>query len=223
MGIKGLNEAFANVFENPNRITFKNMLKNISGEYNDLDFKREMIEYSTIAKHILAMANTEGGIICFGVDEVETGGLKPIGLKTLDDNTEILKKVGRYLPPELKYSIHPIIYQDYVEWDELKNKKFLLIIIEFNAENIPFLPIKESNDFLRTDILCRKNSSSTKCEYQDLQELLNKRIETNVSSSLSTRDLEDLRILQIYKLTDPFNIYNPIFKEKLKIIMKKIK
>lgn len=224
MSTKGLKETMAKIFEDPNRVNFRNLMKNITGEYNDLDFKREMIDCPKLAKHILAMANTEGGIICFGVEEIDEENLKPIGLETLDDTTKIQEKLDKYLPHELKYGIHIIIYENAVEWDELKNKKFLLIDIEFTPENIPFLPMKEKGNMYKTDIYCRKNSSSKKCEYDDLNEILNKRIQTNVSNSLSSRDLEDLYLLYTYQFYHPIiPVYKELYNLKLKFITKKIR
>lgn len=224
MNLKNIKESFANVFNNPNRVTFREFLKDIDGEYDDLDFKQELIKCTKLAKHILAMANTSGGIICFGVEESDDGKLCPVGLECNKDNTVIQEKLNNYLPYELKYNIVRINYSDDVEWNKLKNKNFLLIIVEFTPEYIPFLPIKDGDIFTKVDIFCRKNSSSTKCEYNDLNNLLNKRIQTNVHNSLSERDLDDLFILNKYK---HFSIVNPDYKKlydlKFKIILKKIK
>lgn len=225
MNLKKVKETFANVFNNPNRITFREFLKDIDGEYDDLDFKTQMIKYPKLAKHILAMANTSGGVICFGIEETDNGKLNPIGLETNDDNTVIQETLNNYLPNELSYFLIPIIYGDNVEWNELQNKKFLLIIIEFTPEYIPFLPMKDYNNvFTKVDIFCRKNSSSTKCEYEDLKEILNKRIQTNTNTSLSEKDLNDLRILYNYKLVSPLNRdFQRLYDLKFKIILKKIK
>lgn len=100
------------------------------------------------------MANTNGGIICYGVRETDNG-LKPIGITKIDDITDMKKKLGKYLPYELNYEIYIISYDESVEWKELKNKSFILIIIEFEPEYIPFLPLKGSEYFKKTDIFCR--------------------------------------------------------------------
>lgn len=223
MNFKSINETFAKVFESPDRVNFRNLMMDLTGEYDDLEFKEQLIEYDKLAKHILAMANTDGGIICFGVSETENG-LEPTGLNEMDDSTNIKEKLSKYLPPELEYEPCPINYNDNVEWGELKNKSFLMIIIEFTPEHIPFLPMKGSDYFKRTSILCRTNSSSRECEYNDLKDILNNRIQTNISTVLSSRDLEDLRLLHTYSI---FNALVPdyieLYKEKLKIIREKIK
>jgi len=144
--MKGIKEQFARVFENPNRVNFRNLLKNLTGEYDELEFKEKEIEYPKLAKHILAMANTNGGIMCYGVRETDNG-LKPIGITKIDDITDMKKKLGKYLPYELNYEIYIISYDESVEWKELKNKSFILIIIEFEPEYITFLPLKGSEHF----------------------------------------------------------------------------
>lgn len=135
--MKGIKEQFARVFENPDRINFRNLLKNLTGEYDELEFKEKEIEYPKLAKHILAMANTNGGIICYGVCETDNK-LKPVGITRIDDITDMKKKLGKYLPYELSYEIYNISYDKSVEWKELINKSFILIIIEFEPEHIPF-------------------------------------------------------------------------------------
>ena len=223
MNLKNINETFAKVFENPNRVNFRNLLKDLTGEYDDLEFKEQLIEYDKLAKHILAMANTDGGIICFGVSETDNG-LEPTGLDEIEDSTDIKKKLSKYLPYELEFEPVQINYNNNVEWEELKNKSFLMIIIEFTPEYIPFLPMKESKSFKRTSIFCRKNSSSTECEYNDLKDLLNKRVQTNTLTSLSSKDLEDLKLLQTYRLFNPIvTDYQRLYEKKLRIILEKIK
>ena len=223
MNLKNINETFAKVFESPDRVNFRNLMKDLTGEYDDLDFKERAIDKIKLAKHILAMANTDGGIICFGVSETDMG-LEPTGLDKIIDSTELKNQLNEYLPHELKYETCPINYNNSVEWEELKNKSFLMIIVEFTPEHIPFLPMKESEYFKRTSILCRKNSSSTECEYYDLKDLLNKRIQTNTSTALSSRDLDDLRLLQHYKMFNVFvPAYDALYDAKLKIIIEKIK
>lgn len=79
MDKKGIKEKFAKLFEDPNRETFKIALNNLTGEYDDLEFKEQEIDVHILAKHILGIANTSGGTICLGVKESDDG-LIPIGL-----------------------------------------------------------------------------------------------------------------------------------------------
>lgn len=87
----------------------------MTGEYDDLEFKEQEIDVHILAKHILGIANTAGGIICLGVKESEDG-LIPIGLDNSSDSTDLKKKLSKYLPYNLDYEIHPIDYDDNELW-----------------------------------------------------------------------------------------------------------
>ena len=218
--MKGIKENFAKLFDDPNRVTLKDSLNNLTTEYDDFEFKEIEIKDYILAKHIIGMANTNGGIIILGVKETENG-LKPCGLESNTDTTDMKKQLAKYLPHELSYEIYQIDYNERDEWDNLKNKSFKIIKIEFTPEYIPFLPIKESTEYKRTDIFCRKNSSTTRCEYDDLQDIFNKRKSINryrITALTLRNELEELKILSSYNtvLNQAFNFSNPSFFKTVK-------
>lgn len=213
MYVKGIKEKFARLFDDPNRQTFKIALDNLTGEYDDLEFKEQEIDVHILAKHILGIANTSGGIICLGVKESEDG-LIPIGLDNSSDSTDLKKKLSKYLPYNLDYEVHPIDYDDNGLWSDIRNKSFKIITVEYTPENIPFMPMKGSDDYEKTDIFCRKNSSTNRCEYDDLQDILNKRITASQNFLNLNQELKELEILMErtslhYKLF--YSINNPDF------------
>ena len=219
MDDKGIKEKFAKLFDDPNRKTFKIALDNLTGEYDDLEFKEQEIDERILAKHILGIANTSGGIICLGVKESEDG-LIPIGLDNSSDSTDLKKKLSKYLPYNLDYEVHPIDYDNNELWADIRNKSFKIITVEYTPENIPFMPMKDSEDYKKTDIFCRKNSSTTRCEYDDLQNILNKRITASQNILNLDQELKELEILMErtsihYRLF--YSINNPDF---LKILSK---
>lgn len=190
---------------------------NITGEFDELDFKKEYIETSKLAKHIIAMANTQGGMIIFGLEENDK--LIPIGLDKLKDHTELKEELSNYLPLELEYEIFDFEYDNNTEWKEIKNKSFQIIIIEFNPEFIPFLSKDGKN--ITTDIYCRKNSSTSKVEYNDLQRILNIRNKQTINKNNTFYDdIEQLQILFYYLNTS--SIINSTYRKLLlKLITKK--
>ncbi|MDJ0675396.1 MAG: hypothetical protein QNJ36_08475 [Calothrix sp. MO_167.B42] len=57
---KGLKENFAHFFESPSRETLRELLRDNTGEDDDLDFKIEITTDQELAKDILGMANKLG-------------------------------------------------------------------------------------------------------------------------------------------------------------------
>lgn len=218
--MKSIKENFAKLFDDPNRVTLKDSLMNLTTEYDDFEFKEIEIKDYILAKHIIGMANTNGGIIILGVEDTENG-LKPCGLEKTTDITDMKKQLAKYLPHELTYDIHQIDYDERGEWGDLKNKSFKIIKIEFTPEYIPFLPIKGSENYERTDIFCRKNSSTTRCEYNDLQDIFNKRKSINhdrITSLTLRNELEELKILSSYNsiFNQALYLSNPSFLKTIK-------
>ena len=223
--MKDIKENFAKLFDDPNRVTLKDSLKNLTTEYDDFEFKEIEIETPILAKHIIGMANTNGGIILLGVENTENG-FKPCGLENNTDTTDMKKQLAKYLPHELKYEIYQIDYDKRDEWGDLKNKSFKIIKIKFTPEYIPFLPIKGSKYYEKTDIFCRKNSSTTRCEYDDLQDIFNKRKSINryrITALTLRNELEELKILSSYNtvLNQAFN--HSFFKTVQDLERRKIK
>lgn len=106
---KSFNEDIAKFFEIPSRESFRDLLQNHFGEQNYLDFKQNWPNYSKLAKHILAMANSGGGIIVVGVSEKE-GTLDAVGLKDIIDKSDINKGCTKFLADNLKYEILDFAY-----------------------------------------------------------------------------------------------------------------
>ncbi|MEH1841953.1 MAG: RNA-binding domain-containing protein [Nostoc sp.] len=91
---KSWKEDFAQFFESPSRETLRELLRNTTGEYDDLDFKSELVSDDEIAKNILGMANKSGGAIIFGVEEKkEDNSFNSKGLSDLNDKTDFKNKV----------------------------------------------------------------------------------------------------------------------------------
>ena len=198
---KGLKEAFAVFFENPSRESLRKLLIDHTGEHDDLDFKSEfeLIPPPKLAKHIIAMANKAGGAIVFGVKETENSKFESVGLE-LDDKTEFLKKIEAYLPDKLIRSVHDFSFNE-VEYTKIIGKSFRVVIVEYTPEYIPFLSKKDGTDIQKNLIYIRKNASSEQAEYNDLQDIFNRRLETNFSSAREISLTEHFKELkEIYSL-----------------------
>lgn len=93
-----------------------------TGEHNSIDFKKQWIESATLAKEILALANTKGGIIVFGVAENEDNSICIDELAEIKDKAVISNEIKNFISSNLKYEIYDFSYTT-SEYEALKNKK----------------------------------------------------------------------------------------------------
>jgi hypothetical protein len=187
-------DLFASYLKEPTLPNLRQLLRYEAIEDDDVEFKAILLSEAEIAQHILAMANTRGGVIIFGLKEIkEESRFEPIGIDTTIDPTSLGDKLDKYLPSELR-ELTRIIPQSYEEseYGKLKDKVFLSIIVSFDARYIPFLPRRESGNTLKKSIVyVRKNYSSRAAEYDDLQNIFKNRIETEYTITSSKRKLRE--------------------------------
>lgn len=134
-------EQLASFLKEPTRHNLLHLLQLEDVEDNDLDFKRELLPFDSFAKHILAMANKNGGAIIFGVEEIKANHFNPCGLSQSFDITDIEKKLNTYIPKKLEYKLIPSYFKG-EEHPEFQDKFFLIAIIDYNPKYIPFISIK---------------------------------------------------------------------------------
>ena len=99
-------EQLDSFLKEPNRNSFRCLLRMEAVEDNDLEFKRELLPFDSLAKHILAMANKNGGAIVFGVEEIKPNQFSPCGLSNGIDVTDIEKSLSSYIPKKLENNIN---------------------------------------------------------------------------------------------------------------------
>jgi predicted HTH transcriptional regulator len=189
---------FDSFMKEPNRDNLRTLIEQEAIEDNDLDFKRELIKFDELAKHILAMANKSGGAIIFGVEEVKDNQFYSCGLNELPDITKIEKSVKNYIPNKLEFDSIPYHFSD--DSSDLHDKFFLVIVVYYNPKYIPFVALKESTELKRNTIYIRRNRASEPINHEELQEILSKRIETEYSVTDERKLIEHLEELkELYK------------------------
>lgn len=181
-------ENFAHFFEQPTRNGLRDLLKLNYGEHDFLDFKCEWPNLSKVAKHILAFANSGGGCIVFGVYQHKTGELESKGLESLIDKANIYNGVKPFLPEEVSYDVLDFTFNE-SEYEKIKGKKFQVLFIENKPEYIPYISVAEGDGIRSSTVYVRRGTNSLIASYEELQRLINKRIETRYSSN-SEMDLE---------------------------------
>ena len=211
---KGLKEAFAVFFENPSRESLRKLLIDHTGEHDDLDFKSALITPPILAKHIIAMANKAGGVIVFGVKETENGKFESVGIG-LNDKTHFLRDINAYVPDKLSYEVIDFNFNE-IEYTEIKGKSFRVVIVEYTPDYIPFLSKKDGEGIKKNLIYIRKNSSSETADYNDLQDIFNRRLETSFSSAREISLTEHFKELkEIYSLIKKGFWYDPTIFSKI--------
>jgi predicted HTH transcriptional regulator len=196
---KSLNEEFVKFFENPTREGFRELLKNNFGELPNLDFKEEWPTLSKVARHILGMANLGGGAIIVGVAELSDKMLEPKGIATIIDKADIVKGVKKFLPEPLLSNL-PILDFSYdaSEYGKLVGKRFQVILVEDDPKHLPFVAMASGDGIRETAIYVRRGTSTEEANHEELQRIINRRLDTGHSSQVEMdlqTHIEQLKIL----------------------------
>lgn len=182
-------ENFARFLKTPNSKTFRKLLRGNLGEFDFLDFKEIWPEKSTIAKSILAFANSGTGCLVIGVAEKEDKTHEAKGLSVLKDKTEIMDFLQKFIPKTVDYNIFDFEYDD-SEYQYIKNKKFQLLWVVHNDESVPALSLADGDSIGRGRIYVRHNNSTREADDDQVQELIDKRIRKSMQTPRN-RKLED--------------------------------
>lgn len=170
-----ISEEFARFLERPTRESFRALLQTHLGEYDYLDFKEEWPEKTMVAKAILAFANSGTGCLILGVAECEDGTFEVKGLKTLKDKTKLKDTLQVFLPQSISYEIFDFEY-DSSEYNNLIGKKFQILLVRCNEDIIPVLSLSASGSLHRNRIYIRHNDSTREADHEQVQQLIDRRI-----------------------------------------------
>lgn len=214
--MNSIKERFANLLEKPDRVELRNFIQNNFGELDSIDFKGNWCSYSKLAKHILAIANSGGGFIFVGIHEIK-GEIKPIGIDSFIDKADIYKGVEKFIPSELEYEILDFHYKE-SEYADIKGKKFQAVWIRPEEKHIPFVSKKQGEGIRLNTIYTRRGTQSVEVNQVELQNILNRRIESEYSTSAEIKleeHLEELKIL--YAQVKPYfqkSLLEPIMSDE---------
>lgn len=196
---KGIREEFAKFYEDPSRLKFRDLIRDNLGEFSYLDFKGDWPILSKVARHILGLANSDGGCIVVGVAEKEDKTLEATGIENLKDKADIYKGIQNFLPNILsdRVTVLDFVYED-SEYSKIVGKKFQVILVETDLKHLPFISVASGEGIQKNKIYVRRDTSTEEANYQELQNIINKRLETGYSSrneiDLRTH-IEELEIL----------------------------
>lgn len=185
------------IVKDSSRDGFKNFLQELCGEMDNIDFKEQWIAKGKLAKIMLAIANTGGGVIVFGIKENKGDNYSTVGIDELKDAADVEKEIKKLVPRNLSYSVLDFIYDDAI-YGEYAGKKFQVIIIANTPEQLPFFSIGASDDIEKDCVYVRRGTSSEKASARDFETMIQRRLENvfKESNDLSLKEhLEQLQFL----------------------------
>jgi hypothetical protein len=178
---KGWQEDFARFFESPSRESLRDLLRGHVGELDNYDFKRQWCSFSKLARHILGFANLGGGCLFFGIEQQDEGSFDPIGLTDLVDKADVHKGIEKYVPAQLEYEVLDFSYEA-SEYKKLIGKRFQVLLVEDSPRYIPFVALDNGEGIRKNAIYARHGTSTEEAGYEELQRMINRRVETGYSS-----------------------------------------
>ena len=173
--LKNIKDIMYALLQEPTVENFREFMRTQTGEHNSIDFKEKWIEKDKLAKEILAIANSGGGVIVFGVKENSDNSLESVGLIDLKDKADASKEIRGYISSDLKYEIYDFVFET-SEYQNLNGKKFQMIAIEDTPQFIPFLARRESGTLKQNMIYIRRGTSCEIANEEELQKILKKRV-----------------------------------------------
>ncbi len=196
------------LLQEPTLDNFREFLRTQLGEHNSIDFKGQWIEDDRLAKLILALANSQGGIIVFGVAENEDKSARIDGLNEIRDKAEISNSIKNYISSDLKYVIYDFSYSS-SEYEALIGKHFQMLVVEDTPQYIPFFAKRESGSLKENMVYVRRGTSCEIANQEEFQDIIRRRI--NYMHPLTGEPLqlsEHLKQLKIlYEYIEKEHIY----------------
>jgi len=196
---KSLNEEFARFFESPAREGLRELLKNINGEFPNLDFKEEWPALSKVARHILGLANSGGGCIIVGVAEMPDKTLEPKGIASLLDKADVIKGVKKYLPDGLLSRLELLDFSfDASEYGKIIGRRFQVVLADDDPRHLPYVATGSGDGVRETAIYVRRGTSTEEANNEELQRVINRRLSTGYSSQVEMdlqTHIEQLKVL----------------------------
>ncbi|HEX8569831.1 MAG TPA: hypothetical protein VF699_07905 [Caulobacteraceae bacterium] len=192
-------EGFAKLLEDPSRDKLHELLRESGGEFRDLDFKVEWPAKAALAKQVLALGNIGGGVLVVGVRENADGSLTPEGVPSFTDKADITSWIKGIVPSGLleAVAVHDFDYPT-GEYGVIQGMKFQVMFVQPNLDHLPFLPLREGEKIVPGTIYVRRDGMVDAATHDEVQRILNERIERGHSTqpTLDIRaHLDQLKVL----------------------------
>lgn len=200
-----IKEDIAGFVADPTREGLQELIRFFGGEFDQYELKEFWPPLPRMAKTALAIANSGGGVILFGIRDAT---LEPVGLAELAPKQTVFDTFRSFIPPPLMNEITLLDF-DYADatYEPLRGKQIQVLAIPDLPEFIPFVCEEEwhkDDDHVRRGaIYVRSGTNTREGNYDQVQRLLNRRIEAvgpQSSTNEVKRELDQLRLLEIAAL-----------------------
>lgn len=194
------------LLQEPTLDNFRNFLKGQTGEHNSIDFKEKWIEPTKLVKEMLAIANSGGGIMIFGVKEKEDKSFSYDGIEEIVDKAKISNDIKNYISTELKYEVYDFVY-DSSEYEKLQNHKYQMMVIKDCPRFIPFMSMKESTNLKKNRIYIRRGTSCEEATSEEITDIIKRRMNAEYPDSGKTLNLDEHleQLKTLYSKISPTN------------------
>lgn len=204
---KQIKDRVYELLQEPTLDKFREFIKNHTGEHNSIDFKSQWTESAQLAKEMLAIANSGGGIIFFGITEKEDGSIDLSGLPEIRDPAIVSNEIKNFISSDLGYEIYPFSYTS-SEYSALEGHHYQMMVIDDTPEYIPFMAKKESGSLRPNAIYIRRGTSCEIANQEEIRSIIDRRI--NYVHPLNGEPLELKEHLKQLRI-----LYENIEKEKI--------
>lgn len=211
MNIQFKDRFYDDFLKQPTKDNFRKLIKSNFGELDDFDFKENWVEKGLLAKIILAMANSGGGLIIIGLREKDDGTFEPNGIDEFKEKSVINNQISKYMSPNLDYEIYNYNYDD-SEYREIQNKKFQVLHVHATPERLPFISLSETTNLEKDVIYIRRGTKSEKATSDEIESIIERKISCIYKSSSDLSFEEHLRQLRI--------LYDEI-PQKIRVLIRK--
>lgn len=215
--VSEIKESVARFVKEPTRENLKLLKDRYFGELDELDFKREWIEKSKLAKHVLAIANTGGGCIFVGIDRAGDAYI-PVGLENIRDPAEVSRDLSKYVPKLLEVFKYDFFFPE-KEYPTLEDKKIQIVFIRPQASDLPYVAQNSGQNVVEGVVYVRSGTESRPARYEEVAKLIERKVysygttkQIDLEASLQRlralyRELEELRTTKMIEFMHQYNLY----------------
>ena len=177
-----IKDDIARFIADPTREGLQNLIRYVGGEFDHYELKEAWPELPKVARTTLAIANSGGGVVIFGIRDAS---LEPVGLESFMAKQQVYDVFAQFIPGPLLNEITLLDF-DYKDsgYSPLRGKLVQVLTIPDMPHLLPFVCEGEwTHDdahVRRASIYVRHGTQTREVNYDQLQALLARRVGATV-------------------------------------------